>query len=137
VASFFEGAERVVTGLSAKSDPAEAFRYTINQQEALTRFVTGRMSDRGNSFGAASTSRELATPATAKHQKQAADADVEKRVANERSYIDWNDHPRSHVSTNVENVNVSNIKSRKQQNFNQISRFKVMLESLQNHSDKH
>jgi hypothetical protein len=42
--SFFDWAERVVTKLSAKSELAEAFRYTIKRQDALTRFLTdGRL----------------------------------------------------------------------------------------------
>jgi transposase len=44
LASFFEWTEKVVTKLSAKSELAEAFRYTIKRREALTRFVTdGRL----------------------------------------------------------------------------------------------
>jgi transposase len=44
LASFFVWVERVVTKLSAKSDLAEAFRYTIKRLVALTRFVTnGRL----------------------------------------------------------------------------------------------
>ena len=44
LASFFEWAEKIVAKLSAKSDLAEALRYTIKRQAALTRFVTdGRL----------------------------------------------------------------------------------------------
>jgi transposase len=38
--AFFGWAEKVVTKLSAKSDLAEAFRYTIKRREALSRFLT-------------------------------------------------------------------------------------------------
>ncbi len=37
--SFFERTEKVVDKLSAKSDLAESFRYTVKRQDALTRFV--------------------------------------------------------------------------------------------------
>jgi transposase len=40
LASFFDWAGKVVTRLSAKSELAEAFRYTIKRQEALSHFVT-------------------------------------------------------------------------------------------------
>jgi transposase len=44
LASFFDWADKVVTRLSAKSELAEALRYTIKRREALTRFVTdGRL----------------------------------------------------------------------------------------------
>ena len=38
--AFFGWAEKVVTKLSAKSDLAKAFRYTIKRREALSRFLT-------------------------------------------------------------------------------------------------
>ena len=38
--SFFEWAGKVVTKLSAKSELAEAFRYTIKRRDALSRFLT-------------------------------------------------------------------------------------------------
>jgi len=38
--AFFGWAEKVVTKLSAKSDLAEAFRYTIKRRSALSRFLT-------------------------------------------------------------------------------------------------
>ena len=40
LASFFDWAGKVVTKLSAKSELAEAFRYTIKRQKALSRFLT-------------------------------------------------------------------------------------------------
>lgn len=40
LASFFDWAGQVVTKLSAKSELAEAFRYTLARQEALSRFLT-------------------------------------------------------------------------------------------------
>ncbi len=40
LASFFDWAGKVVTRLSAKSELAEAFRYTIKRREPLSRFVT-------------------------------------------------------------------------------------------------
>ena len=44
LASFFDWADKVVTRLSAKSELAEALRYTTKRQDALTRFVTdGRL----------------------------------------------------------------------------------------------
>jgi transposase len=39
LASFFDWAGKVVTRLSAKSELAEAFRYTLKRQEALSRFL--------------------------------------------------------------------------------------------------
>src|SRR5262249_33846263 len=39
LASFFDWAAKVVTKLSAKSGLAEAFRYTLKRQEALSRFL--------------------------------------------------------------------------------------------------
>jgi transposase len=39
LASFFDWAGKVVTKLSAKSELAEAFRYTIKRREALSRFL--------------------------------------------------------------------------------------------------
>lgn len=39
LASFFEWADKVVTKLSAKSELAEAFRYTLKRREALSRFL--------------------------------------------------------------------------------------------------
>jgi transposase len=42
--SFFDWAGKVVTRLSAKSELADAFRYTIKRREALSRFLTdGRL----------------------------------------------------------------------------------------------
>ena len=38
--SFFVWADQVVTKLSAKSELAEAFRYTIKRRQALSRFLT-------------------------------------------------------------------------------------------------
>jgi transposase len=38
--SFFEWAGKVVTRLSAKSELAEAFRYTLKRRDALSRFLT-------------------------------------------------------------------------------------------------
>jgi transposase len=44
VDAFFDWAGKIVTKLSAKSDLAEAFRYTIKRREALTRYLTdGRL----------------------------------------------------------------------------------------------
>jgi transposase len=44
LAAFFTWAEAIVTKLSAKSELAEAFRYTTNRREALSRFLTdGRL----------------------------------------------------------------------------------------------
>jgi hypothetical protein len=40
VGALFDWAGKIVTKLSAKSDLAEAFRYTIKRREALTRFLT-------------------------------------------------------------------------------------------------
>jgi transposase len=40
LASFFEWADKIVTKLSAKSELAEAFRYTIKRRGALSRFLT-------------------------------------------------------------------------------------------------
>jgi transposase len=40
LASFFDWAGKVVTKLSAKSELAEAFRYTIKRRDALSRFLT-------------------------------------------------------------------------------------------------
>jgi hypothetical protein len=40
LASFFDWAGQIVTKLSAKSELAEAFRYTLARQEALSRFLT-------------------------------------------------------------------------------------------------
>ncbi|MBV8573542.1 MAG: IS66 family transposase [Acetobacteraceae bacterium] len=40
LASFFDWAGKVVTRLSAKSELAEAFRYTIKRQASLSRFLT-------------------------------------------------------------------------------------------------
>ena len=40
LASFFDWAGKVVTRLSAKSELAEAFRYTIKRQQSLSRFLT-------------------------------------------------------------------------------------------------
>jgi transposase len=40
LASFFDWAGQVVTKLSAKSELAEAFRYTLTRREALSRFLT-------------------------------------------------------------------------------------------------
>lgn len=40
LASFFDWAGKVVTRLLAKSELAEAFRYTIKRREALSRFLT-------------------------------------------------------------------------------------------------
>jgi transposase len=40
LASFFDWAGKVVAKLSAKSELAEAFRYTIKRREALSRFLT-------------------------------------------------------------------------------------------------
>jgi transposase len=39
IASFFDWANRTVTKVSAKSELAEAFRYTIKRREALSRFL--------------------------------------------------------------------------------------------------
>ena len=39
LASFFDWAGKVVTRLSAKSELAEAFRYTLKRQDALSRFL--------------------------------------------------------------------------------------------------
>jgi transposase len=39
LASFFDWAAKVVTRLSAKSELAEAFRYTLKRQKALARFL--------------------------------------------------------------------------------------------------
>jgi hypothetical protein len=38
--AFFDWASKVVTRLSAKSELAEAFRYTLKRQQALSRFLT-------------------------------------------------------------------------------------------------
>jgi transposase len=44
LAAFFEWAEKTIAKLSAKSELAEAFRYTIKRREALSRFLTdGRL----------------------------------------------------------------------------------------------
>lgn len=44
VNAFFDWAAKTVTKLSAKSELAEAFRYTIKRRAALTRFLTdGRL----------------------------------------------------------------------------------------------
>jgi transposase len=40
IAAFFDWATKTVTKLSAKSDLADAFRYTIKRREALSRFLT-------------------------------------------------------------------------------------------------
>jgi transposase len=40
LASFFEWSDKVVTRLSAKSELAEAFRYTLKRGDALSRFLT-------------------------------------------------------------------------------------------------
>ena len=40
LAAFFVWASKVVTRLSAKSELAEAFRYTLKRQDALSRFLT-------------------------------------------------------------------------------------------------
>lgn len=40
LAAFFDWASKVVTRLSAKSELAEAFRYTLKRQDALSRFLT-------------------------------------------------------------------------------------------------
>ena len=40
LASFFDWADKVVSKLSAKSELAEAFRYTIKRRDALSRFLT-------------------------------------------------------------------------------------------------
>jgi len=40
LASFFDWAGKIVTRLSAKSELAKAFRYTIKRREALSRFLT-------------------------------------------------------------------------------------------------
>lgn len=40
LASFFDWANKTVTKLSAKSELAKAFHYTIKRQQALSRFVT-------------------------------------------------------------------------------------------------
>ena len=40
LASFFDWADQIVNKLSAKSELAEAFRYTLARQEALSRFLT-------------------------------------------------------------------------------------------------
>ena len=40
LATFFDWADKVVTGLSAKSELAQAFRYTLKRREALSRFLT-------------------------------------------------------------------------------------------------
>ena len=40
LAAFFDWASKVVTKLSAKSELAEAFRYTLKRQNALSRFLT-------------------------------------------------------------------------------------------------
>jgi transposase len=40
VDAFFNWAGKIVSKLSAKSDLAEAFRYTIKRRDALTRFLT-------------------------------------------------------------------------------------------------
>ena len=39
VDAFFDWAGRTVTKISAKSDLADAFRYTIKRREALSRFL--------------------------------------------------------------------------------------------------
>lgn len=39
LAAFFDWASKVVTRLSAKSELAEAFRYTLKRQDALSRFL--------------------------------------------------------------------------------------------------
>ena len=39
VDAFFEWADKIVTKLSAKSELADAFRYTIKRREALSRFL--------------------------------------------------------------------------------------------------
>ena len=39
LAAFFDWAGKVVTRLSAKSELAEAFRYTLKRQDALSRFL--------------------------------------------------------------------------------------------------
>jgi transposase len=40
LAGFFEWAEKTIAKLSAKSELAEAFRYTLKRREALSRFLT-------------------------------------------------------------------------------------------------
>ena len=40
LAAFFDWAAKVITRLSAKSELAEAFRYTLKRQEPLSRFLT-------------------------------------------------------------------------------------------------
>ena len=40
LASFFDWASKAVTKLSAKSELAEAFRYTLKRRDALSRFLT-------------------------------------------------------------------------------------------------
>jgi transposase len=40
LAAFFDWADKVVTRVSAKSELAEAFRYTLKRQEPLSRFLT-------------------------------------------------------------------------------------------------
>ena len=40
LAAFFDWAGKVVSKLSAKSELAEAFRYTLKRQDALSRFLT-------------------------------------------------------------------------------------------------
>ncbi len=40
LAAFFDWAEKIVTKLSAKSDLADAFRYTVKRRDALSRFLT-------------------------------------------------------------------------------------------------
>lgn len=40
LAAFFDWADKVVTRLSAKSELAEAFRYTLKRREALSRFTS-------------------------------------------------------------------------------------------------
>jgi hypothetical protein len=40
LATFFEWADKVVTKRSAKSELADAFRYTLKRREALSRFLS-------------------------------------------------------------------------------------------------
>jgi hypothetical protein len=48
--SFFDWAGKVVTRLSAKSELAEAFRYTLKRQCALSRFLTDARLDIDNNI---------------------------------------------------------------------------------------
>jgi transposase len=61
VDTFFDWADKAVTKLSAKSDLAEALRYTIKRREALSRFLTDARLEIDNDI-AENAMRGVATP---------------------------------------------------------------------------